>query len=218
MKLIDLSQPLYHECPNCPTHPRLQATTIADHAADDWRMELLTLASHTGSHLDAPLHKLAGGMSIDGYPLEAFVGDAYIADLRDSEADRPIDAALLQERLSGKSLQDAIVLLATGWGDKRARNDEWLYHSPFLTPDGAQWLADQKIRGVGIDHYSVGGPHEPLNGNTHEVLLSRNIWILEELRFADEVWRLPQPCQFWALPINLRGFSGSFCRPVLVVG
>lgn len=220
MRLIDLSQPLYHECPNCPVHPLVQTEIAADHPTDSWRMETISLASHTGSHLDAPLHKLAGGMSIDEYPLEAFVGPAYILDLRGSEPDRPLNAAVLQEsvkQLGITKLQDSIVLLATGWGDRRAREDEWLYHSPFVTPDGAQWLADQQIRGIGIDHYSVGGSREPLNAETHEVLLSRKIWIVEELRFPDEVFALPQPHQFWALPINFRGFSGSFCRPVLVV-
>ncbi|MBV9866974.1 MAG: cyclase family protein [Abitibacteriaceae bacterium] len=221
MRLIDLSQPLYHECPNCPVHPLVQAEIAADHPTDSWRMEAISLVSHTGSHLDAPLHKLAGGMSIDEYPLEAFVGPAYILDLRGSEPDRPLDAAVLQEsvnQLGVVTLQDSIVLLATGWGDRRAREDEWLYHSPFVTPDGAQWLAEQQIRGIGIDHYSVGGSREPLNAETHEVLLSRKIWIVEELRFPEEVFTLPQPHQFWALPINFRGFSGSFCRPVLVVG
>jgi kynurenine formamidase len=108
-------------------------------------------------------------------------------------------------------------LLATGWGDKRARSDEWFYHAPFLSSEGATWLRDQKVRGVGIDHYSVGGAQEPRNGNTHAILLGSGIWIVEELRFSDEVMALPQPVQFWALPVNLKAHSGAWCRPVVVV-
>src|SRR5437763_1505934 len=74
MRLIDLSQPLYDGCPNCPAHPPVQSTIIADHARDGWRVELLTLSNHTGSHIDAPLHKLAGARSLDDMPLERFVG------------------------------------------------------------------------------------------------------------------------------------------------
>src|SRR4051794_7346790 len=154
MKLIDLSQPLYHDAPNCPSHPPVGAKIIADHPADSWRMEHLTLASHTGSHLDAPLHKIAGGKSIDQLPLETFVGPAFIFDLRDSQPDRAIDGATLSKLADARDLRDRIVLLATGWGDRRAKSEEWLRHSPYVSPDGARWLVQQKVRGIGIDHYS----------------------------------------------------------------
>ena len=216
MRLIDLSQPLYDGCPNCPAHPPVQSTIIADHARDGWRVELLTLSNHTGSHIDAPLHKLAGARSLDDMPLERFVGKAFIVDLRDSTPDRAIGADLLAAKLA-PPIEDRIVLLATGWGDRREKSDEWRYHSPRLAPDGAAWLAERGIRGIGIDHYSIGGSRERANSQTHETLLRRNIWIVEELKFPPEVFTLPQPCTFWALPINLQGHTGAFCRPVIVV-
>ena len=77
--------------------------------------------------------------------------------------------------------------------------------------DGAKWLVDQGIRGVGIDYYSIG------DATTHEILLSNNIWIVEELKFSDEVMKLPRPVEFWSLPINFKGHTGAFCRPVVVV-
>ena len=216
MKLIDLSQPIWNECPNCPTHPLVRGEVIADHTRDDWHMETLFLASHTGSHLDAPLHKMPGGKAIDELPLETFVGPAFIADLRGSQAEREINAKVLSGALPAE-IEDAIILLATGWGDKRARSDEWFYRAPFLTKDGAQWLVDHQARGVGIDHYSVGGAQEPRNGETHEVLLGNGIWIVEELKFPDEAFKVAQPARFWALPINLKAHSGAWCRPVLEI-
>jgi kynurenine formamidase len=215
MKLLDLSQPLYHDCPNCPAHPRVVSEFIATHENDGWLVEKLTLSNHTGSHVDAPLHRLAGTASLDEIPLESWVGPAYIADLRDSAPDLAIGADLLRSRLP-HDLKDRIVLLATGWGDKRERCDEWCYHSPYLAPDGARWLVEQGARGVGIDHYSVGGSG-PANEETHEILLGAGVWIVEELKFPGEAFALPQPVQFWTLPINLKGHTGAFCRPVIVV-
>jgi len=216
MKLIDLSQPLYDGAPNCPVHPPVQSKIIADHPRDGWRVELLTLASHTGSHVDAPYHKLAGGASLDQIPLERFTGLAVIADFRDARPDQPFTSSMLARKLN-VDLKDRIVLLATGWGAKRAMTDEWLHHSPYLSPEGAEWLVEQNIRAVGIDHYSIAGMRDPINSRTHEILLGANIWIVEELSFPKEIFAVPQPFEFMSLPINLKGHTGAFCRPVAVL-
>jgi kynurenine formamidase len=215
MRLIDLSQPVFDRCPNCPAHPPVRVELGATHERDGWRLELLSLASHTGSHVDAPLHKLAGGASLDDIPLERFVGKALVVDLRDSAPSRPIDAGLLHQKMRG-GVEDRIVLFATGWGDRRAATDEWYYRSPHVTVDGAEWLVRHKVRGVGIDHYSIAGAAEPNNARVHEVLLGAKVWIVEELHFPPEVFELPQPVTFWSLPVNFKGFTGAFCRPVIV--
>ena len=216
MKLIDLSQPVYDRSPNCPVHPPVKSEILRDHPQHGWRVELLTLSNHTGSHVDAPLHKVAGGASLDDIPLERFAGPAVIADLRDVAASTRITPAMLQAKLPGE-LRDIIVLLATGWGDRRAKTDEWLWQSPCLDPEGASWLVQQGIRGVGIDHYSIGGMADPINPRTHTILLEANVWIVEELRFPPESFAVPQPFMFMSLPFNLKGHTGAFCRPVIVL-
>ena len=215
MRLIDLSQPLFDQAPNCPVHPPVSFKRTADHASGGWRMEEIAMATHTGSHLDAPLHKIAGGKSISDLPLETFVGPARIADLRGIAAGSPISSGLLESRLKGLAA-DEIVLLATGWGERREKTDEWLHRSPFVDPDGARWLVERGVRGVGIDHYSIGGGGL-LNEETHTILLGAGVWIVEELRFPAEVYALAQPVKFWALPLNWPGCSGAFCRPVIEI-
>jgi kynurenine formamidase len=216
MRLIDLSQPIYHECPNCPVHPPVKVEYGATHAKEGWQLEMLTLASHTGSHVDAPLHKISGGASLDEMPLQRFVGPALIADLRGIAARTPIAREHIEPKLKGP-LRNMIVLLNTGWGDQRRRDQNWHYDSPYLSPAGAAWFVSQGINAVGIDHYSIGGSQDPDNSRTHEILLGANVWVVEELRFTPEALAAPQPSTLWCLPINMRGFSGTFCRPVLAV-
>jgi kynurenine formamidase len=91
-----------------------------------------------------------------------------------------------------------------------------LRRSPRLDPSGATWLVEKRARGVGIDHFSIGGM-VPENDRTHEILLGAGILIVEELAFPDELMSMPMPVDFMALPINLRGHSGAWCRPVVVV-
>src|SRR4051812_20610053 len=109
MRLIDLSQPVFDGCPNCPAHPPVRVTLGATHEKHGWRLEMLTLASHTGSHVDAPLHKLAGGAAVDGLPLDRFVGDAFVVDLRDAVPSMPIGPELLARHLR-QPVSDRIVL------------------------------------------------------------------------------------------------------------
>ncbi len=216
MRVIDLSQPVYDGSPNCPVHPPVRAEIIRDHPQHGWRVELLTIASHTGSHVDAPLHKIAGGASLDDIPLESWCGPALIADFRGIGPDARITAGMLKAKLP-PVLADHIVLLCTGWGEKRAKTDEWLRHSPCLSEDGAAYLVAQKIRGVGIDHYSIGGCTDPTNERVHTILLGSGVWVVEELRFPPESLALPQPVRYMGLPVNFKSFTGAFCRPVLVV-
>ena len=211
MRLIDMSQPIFDQCPNCPEHPPVRSEVIATHEEVGWRVEKLTLSNHTGSHVDAPLHKIAGAASLDDIPLEKWVGRAFTVDLRPSKPDQRYGPAELTARLGSYELRDRIVLLCTGWGERRRRSDEWLNHAPMLGHDGARWLVERGIRGVGIDYYSIG------DATTHEILLSKGMWIVEELSFPPEVFLLPQPVEFWTLPVNLKGHTGAFCRPVAVV-
>lgn len=215
MRLIDLSQPVYDNCPNCPAHPAVRIDIIDSHnptKGETWHMEQLTFASHTGSHVDAPLHKLPGGATLDDIPVERWQGRACVLDFRGLAPQSGITAGMLGEKMpSGESIRDAFCLLATGWGHKRAKTREWLNDSPFLTADGAAWLVEHEARGVGIDHFSIG------DARTHEILLSRPVLIVEELCFPEEVFNVAGPLEFWALPIHLRGHSGAPCRPVLVL-
>lgn len=218
MKLhfIDLSQPIFDAGPNCPAHPAIRCEISSDHERGEWHWETLTLASHTGSHLDAPLHKIAGGDPIDALPLDRFSGQAYIADLRPLEPQAPIARARLSAALPADLPVDSIVLMATGWGDIRERSEEWLYRSPKLTPEAARWLVERQIRGLGVDHWGIGGWDKENDAEVHTILLGQGIWIVEELRFPAEVYSLPMPQTFMALPINLKGHSGAWCRPVFV--
>ncbi len=218
MKFIDLSQPLFDDAPNCPAHPavNIEYEPHGDGGLGSWQMEYFQFASHTGSHVDAPRHKIAGAQTISQMPLEAFAGDAVLADLRALAPNAEINGEMLRCALP-TDVRGRIVLIATGWGQKRAKDELWLYQSPRLNEDGAAWLVQAGAKAVGIDHFSIGGAQEPGNARTHEILLGAAMWILEELRFPDEVFGLSWPQTLMALPINVADASGAPCRPVLVL-
>lgn len=218
MRIFDLSQPLFDGCPNCPVHPPISLPRTADHPTEGWRMEEFRMASHSGTHLDAPLHKIAGADSIDTFPLEQFTGRPLVADLSAvAQPDMAIGADVLAQALNGEAVDStAVILLNTGWGLRRAATAEWWHHSPWLNTEGAAWLAERRVRGVGIDHFSIGGTQPEANARTHEILLAAGIWIVEELCFRHGWQDAAENALFQALPLLLPGFSGSPCRAVLI--
>src|ERR1700683_2195393 len=68
---------------------------------------------HAGSHVDAPEHNVCGGTQIHQLPLELFIGDAIIADLRAKRPGKPITAADLDKALGPRIERGDRVLLRT---------------------------------------------------------------------------------------------------------
>jgi arylformamidase len=67
---------------------------------------------HAGSHVDAPEHNVRGGTQIHQLPLELFMGDAIVADLRDKLPGKPITAKDLERTVGGRIRQGRSVAAA----------------------------------------------------------------------------------------------------------
>jgi kynurenine formamidase len=214
MKLIDLSQTLEHATPGAPFYPKPRFKILRNGPHKGWDAEMLTLPSHCGTHIDMPNHKLAQWKGVGDYALESFVGPAFLLDYRDLAPRTEITVAMLRDRLPVLP-KKAIVLIATGWAQKRADDAVWYQDMPYLAPDAANFLVESWISGVGIDHWTIGGGEDPKMSLTHTILMAANCWIVENLEFGPAAFALPQPFEVWALPMKLSPkLSGFFCRAV----
>lgn len=148
--------------------------------------------------------------------METFRGKAVLADFREVEAAGRLGPWDLKRALP-RHVKDRIILLGTGWGDKRADAEQWNRQIPHLSPDGAHWLVEKGVRAVGIDHWSVGGPEEPADSLTHTILMASNVWIIENMYFPEEVYAIGEAFECWCLPVNMPKLTGALCRPVAVV-
>ena len=66
-------------------------------AADGFEEKRITLFSHTGTHMDAPAHILAGARRLDEFPIETFGGRACVVDVSGFEGGK-IDVTVLKNR------------------------------------------------------------------------------------------------------------------------
>lgn len=210
-KMVDLSQELYHNSPVLPEFepPKLEYLLIG--ARDGWTLEKITMNLHSGTHMDAPAHLGDFSLTLDRFPVDRFQGPALFVPLNGKQAGEPITAADL-EPYTERMNEETIVLLYTGWGEKRSWSKEWVYGSPYVSNEAARLLVRHKVRGVGIDHFSVGGTGEE-NRETHRLLLGADIWVAEGLQLNDP--DLAEGCwHVFAMPVKIRDSSGAPARVV----
>ena len=79
---LDISWKIHPDILVWPGDPAPKRQIVATVEADGYATSLLTLPSHTGTHLDAPAHFVAGGMTVDQIPLDHLCGEALVLDLR----------------------------------------------------------------------------------------------------------------------------------------
>lgn len=215
MKIFDLSQPIYNACPGWPTYGE---TTIVHETVvgrEGYTSEIIKLNTHTATHLDAPFHFFPDMETIDQIPIEQYIGRAVIINLTKAG---PCYAIGVKDLIpfEDKITEGAIVLLCTGWHLKRGYTKEYFNDWPYLSGEGAQWLLDKGVKGVGIDGMSLGGWYEGTGRPCHEILLSKGVWLLEELNFPAGVLEYRE-VELHAVPLKLQGCGGSPCRAYAIV-
>src|SRR3989344_4410533 len=76
MKIIDLTLPLYTGMPVFPGDPEVAIDVIQTHAKEGWEMRRIHINGHDGTHVNLPIHMVAGGKNLDDYTLGNFCGRA----------------------------------------------------------------------------------------------------------------------------------------------
>ncbi len=85
MQIIDLSETLRAGMDIYPGDPDVSISVVHHYDQQGWRLRLLQMGSHTGTHVDAFSHMDEQGASLDEMPLERFCGRAIVAHI-----DRPL--------------------------------------------------------------------------------------------------------------------------------
>ncbi|MGI4789986.1 MAG: cyclase family protein [Janthinobacterium lividum] len=173
-------------------------------------LSVLTQGSHTGTHVDAPLHFVPGGLSVEALDVQTLVGKAEVVEIYGRS---PITAAELERANLPRNAER--VLLKTD-NTLRGLLQDGKFHPDYtgLAPSGAEWLVHRGVRLVGIDYLSIG-PNGPINVETHKILLGAGIVIVESL-VLDKVE--PGEYTLIALPPKYAGLEGSPCRCLLIEG
>lgn len=191
MQLIDLTHTFTDDMPVFPGDPAASLKLIAIIETAGYNNHELHCCTHVGTHMDAPLHMIAGGKYMNEITLEAFLGTGVLLDARGLTS---IDESLFE----GKTVKPgSIVLLYTGFGEKY-KTPAYFENYPNVTEDFAKRAVDLEVKMVGMDMLGPDQPPYP----THKILLSNGVLIVENLTNLASLLHVPA-FDIIALPMKL---------------
>ncbi|HWX24330.1 MAG TPA: cyclase family protein [Vicinamibacteria bacterium] len=196
---LSAALPLYEGDPPFALEP---VQRIADGAP--FNLTRIEMSCHSGTHVDAPYHFLADGVTVDQIPLDILVGKVKVLEMGVShKVDR--------SDLEGVDLRDDIRLLLKTRMSGQLRHPVLQQDHVYLARDGAEYLAQIGIKLVGIDYLSIdefGNSEFP----AHQALLQAGVVVVEGLDLSEVE---PGEYDMTCLPLRLVGSDGAPARVIL---
>ena len=209
MKIIDVSVEINPELPVWPGDPKVTITRSQSlEAGDHANVSQIEFGLHTGTHMDAPFHFLAQGVTLDKIALEGLIGPVRVLEIPPEES---ILSGEVLARLPGDQIAERILF--------KTRNSAYWsehphhFHKEFAALDrsGADFLVERGVRLVGIDYLSIAPFRQ--GQATHEVLLGAGVVILEGLDLSGVS---QGEYQLVCLPLKIGGVEGAPVRAILI--
>ncbi|WP_214480166.1 cyclase family protein [Bacillus sp. SM2101] len=203
MKMYDVTAQVYTGMPVYKNTPSKQPslTTVTNDYITESRIDMDV---HGGTHVDAPLHMINDGETIETISIEDLVGQCKVFDLTEVEdqiTKKDIEKFDIQE--------NDFVIFKT----KNSYDEEFNFEFIFVNEEAATYLAEKGIKGVGVDALGIerSQPGHP----THKTLFTNDVIIIEGLRLkeiaAGEYFMV-------AAPIKLQGCDAAPARVLLFEG
>jgi len=219
---IDITLPLNKEIPLPPALPpqpgqppppesKIPLATVYRFfdvdKGDKVTMSRVEMSSHDGTHIDAPLHFIPGGMTIDVMPIETTVGPCRVIEIKDEKS------VTVKELEPYKIRAGERILFKTKNSPKVYSVRQYAGKFVTISLEAAKYLAAKKIRLVGIDYISVASAETMENvGDVHKTFLSNGIFILEALNLAGVK---PGRYDLVCLPMRIEKGDAGPCRVVI---
>lgn len=203
---IDITVPLKNGMVFWPNNPSFHLDRVRDMSkGNSSNVSVITMGSHTGTHVDAPSHSLPDAKGVDGVDLASLIGVARVIEIKDSESIKP------EELKRNGICSGERILFKTKNSGRVWKQDSFTEDFVYLTAEGAQFLAAAGIVTMGLDYLSIGG-YKKNGRETHRILFEAGISVIEGLDLSSVN---PGPYEFICLPLKISGADGAPARAIL---
>lgn len=178
---------------------------------DGWNAKTLNIYSHSGTHMDAPLHFGVNKMTIDTFTPENVMGNARIARVNISLNKQLILIKDLGE-IADKLLPGDSLLIQTKWSE-HIEKDGYKPNLPRISKELAHWCVDKRVKILGVEPPSVADV-DNMDEVTeiHQVLLGGNVVIVEGLTNISNI--IKDQVFLIALPLKIKNGDGAPARVI----
>lgn len=229
-KIIDITTPISPFMQVFPGDPEPSIEKICTLEEEGFALSLLSMGSHTGTHVDAPSHILNNGLPVDKLELENLIGTALVLDLTSFTG--TLTADILEKALQNVGVSENVTILLlktqrTSRDKNKDKTEDICFQSPdskfqkaeeekpnltYLEESAAVWIVRRGFKTVGIDSFSIDSI-DSADLPAHHILLTNKVNVVEclELSSAEEGVYL-----FLCLPLKIDGCDGAPARAVLI--
>jgi len=194
-KLIDLSQTIMNDMPVYPGDMETKLYKVNNIETDSYNNFRLESCMHAGTHMDSPMHMSGNAGYISGLPLDIFVAEGCLLDVRD------IRTIGMKSDYANRVAENSIVLLYTGY-DRFYGEERYYADHPVVDDDLCSFFIERKIKAVGIDLPSPDIYPFPV----HKSLFENDICIIENLTNLDRLINV-RNFEFIAFPLKINADS-----------
>lgn len=213
MNIIDLTHTISENMPVYPGTERPKLEVASTYEKNGFKETLLTMFSHTGTHMDSPAHLFSQGTTLDSFSSRQFVGKGLVIDCSDLKDGEKITMKYI-EAVKEKADKAQFILFHTGW-DKYWNTNSYFGEYPYISEEVAEYLLNSSKKGVGLDVIGID-PISDENLTIHKKLLSKNnIVIIENLTCLDKVG--DDLFTFCALPLKFNNSDGAPVRAIAIL-
>jgi arylformamidase len=203
---IDITVPMRTGMVHWPGDPEVRIDRVHDMSnGADANVSQMALGTHTGTHMDPPLHYLPDGVGLDQMPPSVSIGPARVIEILDGRSIRP------HELLASEIEPGERILFKTRNSARCWKTDRFVEDYVYVSREAAEYLATTGALLVGIDYLSVG-PYQGDGTVIHRTLLRAGIWILEGLDLSRVQ---PGHYDLVCLPLRIVDSDGAPARAVL---
>lgn len=210
MRILDLTHLIAPDMPVYPGTEGPKMTPANTYERDGFKETLLSMYTHTGTHMDPPAHLFDGRTTLDQFPAEQFAGRALVVDCRDLPCGSRVPLSHIT-RYGSLADEADFLLFLFGW-DKLWGTPDYFGDYPVLSGEAVDYIIAQRKKGIGLDVIGID-PIADERLSIHRKLFANNeIVVIENLCHLDEIgeglfW-------FFALPLRHVDADGSPVRAI----
>lgn len=197
--LIDISRPIHAGMAIYPNNPDVSLDVIQEAGTGKSGLTKISFGSHTGTHIDTPLHIKPNTNGAEQYDLDIFVGDAEVVEV---SADTVITVADLPMTTSSRVLFKTV--------NSQKDIDEFSPDFVALDESAAQELIHRGVKLIGIDALSI--KKKGVQDKVHQLFLDAGVVIVEGLWLA---YAAPGHYELMCLPLPIAHIDGVPARAAL---